>query len=95
MKSGFCESIEISSYNETYLQLLMLKYYKGKLFMTIRSSFFVLISYQILTSTNEYWYLRLLVLNNGTNKIIYDYYKLIFVLKNYTLIISFQTTLQL
>ena len=46
--------------------------------MTIIRSFFVVISYKTLTLTYDQSYLRLLVLKNGTRKIIYDNYKLIF-----------------
>ena len=49
-----------------------------RLFMTIRSSFFVLISHQVITLTCDHSYLRLLMLNNGTKKKIYYYYKLVF-----------------
>ena len=68
---------------------------QGKLFMTIRSSFFALKGYQIVTLTCEHRYLRLLMLNNGTNKTIMTIISSFFIMRNYTMITSFQTTLQL
>ena len=41
-------------------------------FMTIKSSFFVMISYQIVTLTYDQSYLQLKMLNNGTRESIYD-----------------------
>ena len=43
-----------------------------KFFMTIKSSFFVMISYQIVTLTYDQSYLQLKMLNNGTRESIYD-----------------------
>ena len=45
-----------------------------------------MISYKIVTLTYDQSYLQFLVLNNGTIKIIYDNYKLVFVIINYTMI---------
>ena len=49
-----------------------------KLIMTFRSSFFVLINYQIVTLTYDHSYLRLFILNNGRRRIIYNNHKLFF-----------------
>ena len=51
---------------------------KQKLLITFISSFFVLVSYKIVSLTYDHEYLQLLILNNGKRKIFYDIYKLVF-----------------
>ena len=57
--------------------------------MTIISSFFVMISYQIITLNYYQTYLRFFMLKNGTRENIYDNWKLVFrhdKLHNYNII---------
>ena len=65
IKLYFCESIGISTYDQTSLQLFMLNNGRRKLYITFISSFFVLTSYKIVTLTYDHRYLQSLMLNNG------------------------------
>ena len=74
-KLVFChdklQNFKIELWSNLFI-IIYVKMVQWNFFMTIKSSFFVMISYQIVTLTYDQSYLQLKMLNNGTRESIYD-----------------------
>ena len=82
----FCESIEISNYDQSYLQLFMWNNGTRNVIKNIYRIFFVLVRYQIVTLTYDYIYSQLLMLKIVKGGLFMIFRSSFFVMINYTII---------